>query len=439
MASPAVTPAAGSASMAANKRRFIAHVTRDQGPEFEQTLAMTNTTPVSTPTSLRTDRKITTIMLHCKGRLTVGAGAPVTFANGPALLTPGPPGTTNTGAALFRLIQQFDIRGQHARYGALTPILMRGEAQAEWDAMFTPGYVPFWRISINGATPVPYGPFSGAENATNDFEFILPIPLYPLGINPAEQSFYALHGPDWPGNLYVDVLVADATALGVTLASLANGGAITAYGSAAGNGSIDILTERPLVGKDLAANIRPAITFRTSVFQQPTSVVQAGGAAGSDLADLIVGKDTTRILLKTGTQLSSTSAGVVAYASYSDQIVTNTFFSLDSRGLRFQGANRDACLQDYMSRSTGRLIAAGYKLIDFMQNRYYGGANAKATLPSSKYTAARKLQLNGDTASASNQIAEVTQELLFGRSGLNKAAGVPTTASATSSTTGAGS
>lgn len=423
--STAVTPASGAqnaaASAAATKRRFIAHVTRDQGPEFEQFLAWANTTAVRTPTSLRTDRKIATIQFHFRGRITVGA-APVTFSSGPALLG------GNTGSSLFRLIQQFDLTGQHARYGALTPILMRGESAAEWAAMFLPNYTPFYRVSINGATPVVNGPLSGLANATNDIEFVLPIPLYPLGINPADQSFYALHGPDWPGNLFMDVLFADVTALGVTLASIANGGTITAYGSAAGSGTLDILTERPLVGKDLAANIRPAITFRTSVFQQPTQVVQAGGAAGSDLADLIVGKDTTRILLKTGTQLAATSANVVVYGTLSDAIVTNTFFSLDSRGLRFQGANRDACLQDYQARAYGRTPQIGYKVIDFMLNRAFGPGNAKACLPSSKYTAARKLQLNGDTTSAANQIAEVTQELLFGRSGLNKAtAGAPAT------------
>jgi hypothetical protein len=426
MATPAVTPAGqlnnATAGGAANKRRFIAHITRDQGPEYEQTLAFTNTTALTTPTSLRTDRKITVIQLHVKGRITNGA-APVVYRTGPQILG------ANSGAALFSLIQQFDIKGQHARYGALTPILMRGEAAAEWIAMFKSRYQPSYRVSINGATPVAQGPLSGAANATNDFEFVLPIPLYPSGISPSEESFYALHGPDWPGNLFVDVLTADPTALGVTLASLANGGAVTAYGSAAGNGSIDILTERPLVGKDLASNIRPAITFRTSVYQQPTNVVQAGGAAGSDLADLIVGKDTTRILLKTGTQLAGTSAGVTTFGSLSDAIVTNTFFSLDSRGLRFQGANRDLCLQDYMARAYDRnpIDFPGYKVIDFVMQRPFGPANPKASLPSSKYTAARKLQLNGDTSSASNQIAEVTQELLFGRSGLNQAAGVPTT------------
>jgi len=412
-----VSPASGAANQAAtaaaSKRRFIAHITRDQGPEFEQTLPFINTTSPVTPTSLKTDRKVTWYQLHVKGRITVGA-SPVTFRSGPPLLG------GNSGAALFSLIQQVMLNGQHARYGALVPILMRGESAAEWAAMFYSVYSPTYRVSINGATPVVSGALSGSANATNDFEFIIPIPLFPLGINPADQSFYALHGPDWPGNLFITVAFADPTALGVTLASLANGGAVTAYGSATGNGTCDILSERPLVGKDLAPNIRPAITFRTSIFQQPTNVVQAGGAAGSDLADLIVGKDTTRILLKTGTQLASTTAGVTTFGSLSDSIVTNTFFSLDSRGLRFQGANRDLCLQDYQARAYNRIPQIGYKVIDFMLNRGFGPGNAKACLPSSKYTAARKLQLNGDTASASNQIAEVTQELLFGRSGLNK-------------------
>jgi hypothetical protein len=424
----AVSPASGAQNAAqtaaAQKRRFIAHITRDQGPEYEQTLPFQNTTPVSTPTSLKTDRKITWYQLHCKGRITVGSSAPVTFRTGPAILG------GNSGAALFSLIQQLSINGTHATYGALTPILMRGESAAEWAAMFYKNYNPTYRVSINGATPVVNGPLGGAENDTNDFEFIIPIPLFPIGINPADQSFYALHAPDWPGNLFINIAPADPTALGVTLASLANGGAITAYGSATGNGTIDILSERPLVGKSLAAQIRPAITFRTSVFQQPTAVVQTGGAAGSDLADLIVGKDTTRILLKTGTQLASTSGGVTTFGTLSDQIVTQTVFSLDSRNLRFQGGNRDLCLQDYQARAYDRIPQIGYKVIDFMLNRGFGAGNAKACLPSSKYTAARKLQLNGDTASASNQLAEVTQELLFGRSGLNKAAAGATTSAA---------
>src|SRR3984885_5796884 len=106
MASPAVTPAGQLNSQTANssamKRRFIAHITRDQGPEYEQTLAFTNTTALTTPRTVRTDRKSAWIQFHVKGRIPVGA-APVTFRTGPPLLG------ANSGAALFSLIQQFDI------------------------------------------------------------------------------------------------------------------------------------------------------------------------------------------------------------------------------------------------------------------------------------------------------------------------------------------
>jgi hypothetical protein len=393
-----------------NMRALLSRITRDQGPEFEQTLPFINTTQAVTPTALKTDRKISLYQLHVKGRITNGA-APVTYRSGPPLL----------GTPLFSLIQNFFFNGQHQRYGAQTPINMKGETAAEMFTLMTPNYEPFFRVSVNGGTPVFQGPLSGLANATNDFEFIIPIPMFPMGINPSEQAFWALHGPDWPGNWFCTVLPADPTALGVTLASLANGGAVTAYGSAGGNGTIDIMSERPLVGKTLAGNIRPGITFRTTNSQQPTAVAngssQAG--AGADIFDANVGKDTTRFFVKAGTQLASTSSGIIAYGTLSDSIFTQTFFSLDSRALRFAGANRDACLQDNMARAYGRAVPIGYKVIDFIMNRAGGASNPKGAFPSTKLTAARKFQVNADTTSASNQIAEVVQEYTLGRPGFS--------------------
>jgi hypothetical protein len=402
-------------------RALMSRITRDQGPEYEQTMSYINVTQQTLPTALKTDRKIAFYLLHVKGRITVGA-SPVTFRSGPPLL----------GTPLFSLIQNFQIHGQHQRFGAQTPIVMRGESAAEFFTLMWPNYEPFYRVSINGGTPVSQGALSGLANATNDFEFVLPIPLFPVGINPAEQSFWAYHGPDWAGNLYIDVLPADPTALGVTLASLANSGNVTAYNSSSGNGTIDIMSERPLLTKTLAANIRPGITFRTTNSQQPTAVANGSSAAGSaaDIFDAIVGKDTTRFFVKAGTQLSGTSANVVVYGSLSDQIFTQTFFSLDSRTLRFQGANRDSCLQDNMARAYGRAIPIGYKVLDFIQNRGGGPSNAKASFPSTKMTAARKFQVNADTTSASNQIAEVVQENLLGRPGFSGTAPANSSASA---------
>jgi hypothetical protein len=402
MATAAVTPApAGNQAV----RALLSRVTRDQGPEFEQTLNWANTTQLSTPTSLRTDRKIKFIDLHIRGRITCVAGG-ATFRTGPSILG---------GTPLFSLIQQFTLRGQHFRYGAQSPIQMRGETAAEYMALLWPNWNPMVTVSVNGAAATRGGALSGAANATNDFDVVLPIPMFPPDISPADQVFHSLHGPDWAGNLYMDIQTADATALGATLASIANGSTITAFGSAAGTGTIDILTERPLVTKEYMAKIKPAVLFRVQNFQQPTATVSGASGTGLKLADLTVGKDTTRIFLKTGTAQASTSGGVVAYASLSDSIVTRTFFSMDNRALRFQNTNADTVLQDYTGRSYGRVNPIGYKVIDFVSSTGNGPANPKAAFSSSKLTAARKFELDGDVTAAGNQIAEVVQEMLLGR------------------------
>lgn len=402
MSTAAVTPQpAGNQAV----RALLSRVTRDQGPEYEQTLNWANTTQLSTPTSIRTDRKIKFIDFHVRGRIT-NAAAPPTYRVGPTLLGSTP---------LYSLIQQFTLRGQHFRYGAQSPIQMRGETAAEYMALLWPNWNPTYSVSVNGGALARGGALSNAANATNDFDFVLPIPLFPPDISPADQVFHSLHGPDWAGNLYLDVQTADPTAMGATLAQIANGGTITAYGSASGVGAIDILSERPLVTKEYMAKIKPAIVFRVQNFQQPTATVSGTSGTGLKLADLTVGKDTVRIFLKTGTQLAATTGGVVAYTSLSDTIVTRTFFSMDNRNLRFQNSNADSCLQDYVGRSSGRVVPIGYKLIDFASSTGNGPANPKASFSSSKLTAARKFEIDGDVTGAVNQIAEVVQEMLLGR------------------------
>lgn len=406
-AAPAVQPAMQSR---ANVQALIARITRDQGPEVEQSLVWANgvgAQQFSTPTALKTDRKIQLYALHVRGRITNGAGV-VTYRSGPALL----------GTPLFSLIQQVTVRGQHLRYGAQVPLQMSGETIAEYMALLYPNYVPTFKVSVNGGALTSQGALGTAANATNDFDFVLPIPMFPPDISGGDVPFYCLHGPDWAGNLFMDVKVADPTALGVTIVSLANAGNVTAFGSAAGTALIEINSERPLVSKDFMAKIRPAVMFRTTNAQQPTSAVSGVTMSGAKLADLIVGKDTTRIFLKVGTQLASTGAGITTFGSLSDTIVTRTFFSVDSRALRFQGANGDSVMQDYLGRKYGRVIPAGYRIIEFISTNGPAPANPKAAMGSSKLTAARKFELDGDVTAASNQIAEVFQEILLGRPGL---------------------
>lgn len=388
-------------------RPLLARITRDQGPEAEQSLNFAPLTQVSTPTSLRTDRKIKWLPLHLRMRITNAASAP-TLRSGPPLLG------SNNSNILFSLFQQLTLRGQHLKYGSQTVIQMRGETQAEYVALLLPNYVPRYYVSANGGPLVLQGPLSVTAGQFNDIDLTLPIPLYPPDVSSADSVMYAIHGPDWPGNLFLDLLCADGSAL----ASVNPPTLFSAFGSNSGSGTIDIHSERPLLGKDYMSSIRGAITYRIVFTSQATNTVAAVGGTGVKISDLQVGKDTTRIFFKAGTQGTGQSAGVVAYASLSDTISTRTFFSLDARGLRFQASNGDPVLQDYMGREYGRSVPTGYKMIDFISGTGTGPANPKTAFGSSQLTAARKFELDGDVQSAANQIAEVVQEMILGSPGI---------------------
>jgi len=391
-----------------NMNALISRITRDQGPEFEQTLAFANTTQVSTPTSLRTDRKVRFFDFQVRLRLT-NSGAPGTYRTGPALL----------GTSLFALIQQFTLRGQHLRYGSQTPIIMRGESAAEFMALMNPNWVPRFSVSVNGGALVQGAALSNVAAATNDVDFVLPIPMFPFDLSPSDQTFYSLHGPDWPGNLYFDVNFADVTAMGVTLAQ----STVSAFGSAGGSGALNIHSERPLVSKDLASKIRPGVTFRVQNTSQPTTAVSTGAASsGTKIADLTVGKDTTRVFMKTGTALAATSGGVTVYGTLSDTIITRTVVAMDNRQLRFQQANANSTMQDYMGRAYGRVIPSGYLMLDFISGIGSGTGNAKAAFQSAQLTAARKFEIDADVNTiAATNLSEAVQEMVLGRPALLQA------------------
>jgi hypothetical protein len=398
-----------------NMNALVSRITRDQGPEFEQSLAYTATTQISTPTSLRTDRKIRFFDFQIRIRLTNSA-APGTYRTGPTLL----------GTGLFALIQQFQLRGQHLRYGSQTPIIIRGETAAEWMAIMNPNWVPRFSVSVNAGALTQGAALSNAANATNDVDFTLPIPMFPYDLSPSDQTFYSLHGPDWPGNLYFDINTADVTAMGVTLAQ----STLSAFGSAAGNGIVNIHSERPLVSKDLASKIRPGVTFRVQNVSQPTTAVSTGSAtAGVKIGDLTVGKDTTRVFRKAGTSLAATTGGVVVYTTLSDTILTRDVVAMDNRQLRFQIGNGNSLMQDYMGRMYGRTIPTGYVMLDFVSGIGTGTANAKAAFQSAQLTAARKFEYDADvnTVAATN-IAELVQEMVLGRPALLQAGAAAPTA-----------
>lgn len=396
---------AGNGKKPINMQQFLAKITQDQGPEFDQGIVggFVNMGNVTTANPFKTDRKIKQFMIKVRGRLTNGAGG-AAYRAGPAIL----------GTPLFSLLQQVTIFGQHNTFGAQVPIIVNGEDMAMMMAMVNGrGYTPAFWNSVNGGPLILGQALSGAPNATNDFEFVLPIPTHPLGVAETDQVLYSLHGPDWAGNLNMTIQFADPTALGVPLANSVLG----QFGAGGGNAQVNIYTVRPLLGKDLMARIKPAITFRILDRQQLTQVISAGAVGANQLLrTLQLGKDVNRVYMRTGTVLAATTAGITVFGVDSDQIITQTFPSLDSRNLRFGGANSDLCLKEYLGQSYGVNVPLGWKVMDFINGTGVGAPNMKASFPSSNLTAARQWQLNGDVALvAGNQIGIVYQEFTLGQ------------------------
>ena len=386
-------------------------LTRDQGDEYENiTLnhqaALAATGVVSTPVSLRTDRKIKWIDIRWRGRFT-------NAATGPTLRTASPvfSALTNaTSAVIFGILQQVTVRGVHTYYGNQQPIVMRGEIIAELAAIYNPNYYPWWTVSANGGAVTRFGALTVTLNQTNDIEFVLPIPTFPYGVGPNDQPFYCLHGPDWPGNIQMDFACNDGTCLAT--ANPPTGP--TAYGSASGQATIDIFTVRPLLGKDIMQWIRPSICFRQPFYNQPTQAVQVGGGSNQKLVDLTVGKDTTRIIVKVGTLASGGSGGVTQYGSYLDTVITRTLLYMDGRNLRFTvGATGDTMTNDYFARLLGRISFAGFRIIDLVEQAFLETVNPKAVFGSSGLTAARQFQVVADITVGGSNIAEVLQEMLL--------------------------
>lgn len=409
-------PTTAQAQPALNRQVLRSVITRTQGSEFEQTLSWASNSTVSTPTSLRTDRKIALFYLHFRGRLTLTATPPVWRTNPPVLSTIAS-GTGVTGTILFSLLQYVTVRGTNARYGAQTPVYMRGETIAEMVAFFNPNYVPAWTVTNSaGGVNGRFGTLTTTAAATIDVDFVLPVPTYVLGVAAADVPFYSLHGPDWAGNLYMDVQCGDGTVLTPTAGAAPT---FTAFGSGSGVPTIEINSVRPLLTKTGQGAVQSVVCFAYTYYGGATTVVQSTSGSGVVITNLQVGKDTARIWFKTGTLLANVSAGNVAFGTLSDNIITRAYPAMDNRPARFLNANAVNLIADFQSLTSGRPAPSGYQDIDFISTLGAESvANPKAAFPSSTLTADRLWQLQGDVNAAGNQACEVVQVMQLGAPGL---------------------
>jgi hypothetical protein len=366
-------------------RHLLQRLTRLQGPEQEQTI---NLQPLSTntfPASIKTDKFIWGLLVQLHLRIQVGGTAFTPLVN-----------------AIANLIQELRVYGTHTRYGAQVPVRMRGQSLWDLSAQFAKAYQP--QFYVNG---VRGGSFAGAANTNYDVDMFLVVPFPTQGIPLADQILNgALKGPDWAGDLHVAMDIGDGTSLGTTAGNIT----ISAFGSNSGNGQILLSLIRPNLGTmpdgtAIQSLITPSICFKT--YKAIDAILQGSNLVGQKISDLNVGKKMARIIVKTGVQQTSTSAGVLVYASLSDAIITRAFPALDGKNIK----------NPYNSASTRELEfyfreavpVKGYNIIDWIE-----GGNIQSAFPSQGLTSSRRWELDGDVTAASNQIGEVMMEELLG-------------------------
>jgi hypothetical protein len=363
------------------QHQILQRLTRLQGPEQEQQVNFAALGTTVLPSSLKTDKFIWGIIIRFHGRIAVGGTAFTPLVN-----------------ALWNLLQEVRLKGTHTKYGAQTPVRLRGAAIRDLSSIFgRGGYVPFSKVFKTGTL----GTFDGAAstNYDVDVEWLLPIP--PQGIPLADQILYAVKGPEWAGDLHLEFDTGDGTSLGTTSGNIT----FSAYNSGSSSPQISVSLIRPCMTVALMNAITPGITFKT--YRDLASILQAATFTGQKISDLNVGKGTTRLIQRTGTLQTSVSAGVNVMSAYSDSIITRAFPSLDGKPLKNPYSIFET--KDYEAYALGNALPLGYAIHDWIE-----GGNVHSMFQSQSLTAARRFELDGDVTAASNQGGELIQEEILG-------------------------
>lgn len=352
-------------------KKFLMQSGREQQTELDQPIPFAAASKLVTPSSLKTDRFISMIYLHFSGRLTQGA---TTFTLAPD--------------TVFNLFNEIRLRGTHVRLSTFTPLRIRGAQMYRLLRQYRPNYSP----SVYGATGL--GP---TGSTAYDIDAILPIPLWPFGIPWHSAIQYSIKGPEWPGNLRLEVDTGDGTSLGTTAGNIT----FSAKGSGSGTPVINVYTVRPLLTDEYMARITPAVPLIS--YDTPDSVVQGSSGSNTKILDLVTDRFISSLNILTGTTLAALSSGLRAWLSYSDTIITNAFVSLDDH----QIGNNQAqfVLKEHNAFLYGKNLDTGLQNLDYA----FTSGNPDSAFQAAGLTAARRFQLKGSFNGGASQQCDVVQ------------------------------
>jgi hypothetical protein len=367
---------------------------RNQGPEFFFQQAWVPLQTVQIPKNVNLNRPLERFIIRLDIRITI-AGADM---------------ATVYPEALQSLIQQVQLQGQHAQFGALVPIQMTGADIFAWPSMFkTAGNV----ILINGVRVNPMGVPNGLPLATfgnigaYDCQIFWELPLTPVVPVAAKLNCvpFLYMQKDWADTLNLQLTMADGTALGVQ----GGGGSVafSALGSNVGTPQFYVYTNYEILGA-LADKLSTAVTIR-AIQQVPQGNIAAASAASNKLAQLQKYM-TLNAVLKSGTLAAGTSPGVTAYATLTDALFEQTQIKVDNKPIRNNLSN--ITYKDYLRYAFDALNQPqGYLPMSFLD----GSLNPRTAFPGNTVAGGSTYEVDSQillTNAAS--YAEIIQEYFQG-------------------------
>jgi hypothetical protein len=308
------------------------------------------------------------------------------------------------------ILQSIQLRGTHTSLGSLTPIQMSGASLFALNRIFG---IRGNSIFINGVLqPELSSPMglsntffttTGGAGGTGVYDIIVnyTIPMGPYNVTDAEAIQYLYNAASWGQTLQLQIQTADQTACGTT-----GVGAFTAFGSTTGSPVINLLTTYASLGP-LSNSIAQAVAVRN--VYQINSVLQSN--SNNVRLQLLQNQRTLNVVVKTGTILASTSAGVQVYATLSDSIIEQAQLYVNNNPIRNLQLN--SVSKEFYGMRASTHIPTGYFNTSFIDG--FPASHAVSGFKGENLLGGAQFNQNANVIGAAGaNSGEVIQDMIYG-------------------------
>lgn len=372
------------------QKQFHSIVGRNQGPELLDTIAFAALGQPFMHQNVNLNRPLASFDLVWKGRIVIGVA----------------PYTVVSAEAPVNILQEMILRGTHTTYNSQTPIDMTGAMAFVWPRLFGLRGSSCYINGVRQPDPnVPYQQVGATFGnvGTYDVEIHYNIPVTPMMPFSSKLALipFLYYQKDWRDTLMFQFKFGDLSSFGTP------GGGTTVtfsgFGSGAGTPQLFVMANYEILGP-IEGMVASALVIRNS--NVLTTPMQTSG--NNQLIQLLQKLQTANILLKTGSILAGTSAGVQVFQTLSDTILEQTQIIVDTKPVRNNSLN--AAQKEYAGFSYRTIMPQGFLNFPFTEGgspltRYRGdllSGGAQFKIVSNVLT------------SGAQQAAEVVQEEYIG-------------------------